>query len=207
MRSFKDKFPNLSDDKLLIKKKLWEREQDERIKLIESLRTMDLVKKMRKILDDGDDDLGSYFDFPGWDNGGIVSDPPIAGARLEFYRADGSIAIGETDENGRFTLPPLFYSGFIIAKGGIDTVNGLEFKFVVILPSPINAVLLSRVTTVELFANTSYESFIKSNVNVGYTVVFETDRTTLFCSELILIISPAATLAAVDPLIVALFVV
>lgn len=128
MRSFKDKFPNISDDKLLIKKKLWEREQDERIKLIESLRTMDLVKKMRKMLDDGDDDLGSYFDFPGWDQGGIVSDPPIAGARLEFYRADGSIAIGETDENGRFTLPPLFYSGFIIAKGGIDTVNGLEFK-------------------------------------------------------------------------------
>lgn len=127
MKSFRDKFLDISEEELLVKRRLWEREQEERKKLIESLKTSELGKKIRKFLDEGDDDFGGYFDFPGWDQG-VVSDPPIAGARLEFYRADGSIAFGETDENGRFRLPPLFYSGYIIAKGGIDTVSGLEFK-------------------------------------------------------------------------------
>jgi len=128
MKSFKDKFPNISDSELSIKKKLWEKEQGEKRNLIESLKTQELGKKIKKFLDEGDDDFGGYVDFPGWDQGGIVSDPPIAGATLEFYRSDGSIAFGKTDENGKFDLPPLFYNGFIIAKGGKDTVTGLDFK-------------------------------------------------------------------------------
>lgn len=127
MKSFRDKYPGLTEEQLRIKYKLWEKEKEREKQLLESLRKRD-KNPFRE--DDEGDEGGVYdgsLDIDG--THGIVSDAVLVGATVTFIYGRGSvIKTTTTDSQGRFIVPRSFGSGRIIVTGGIDAVNGLPYK-------------------------------------------------------------------------------
>lgn len=125
MKSFREKYPGLSEEQLRIKYLVWKKEKEREQELFESLK-----KKLPFAYDEGDGDTGDYFvaDFGNGGFSGIASDATLSGAHVTFLYPSGSIKTSYTDNNGSFQTPPDFSSGDIIIKGGIDTVTGLEYK-------------------------------------------------------------------------------
>jgi len=126
MKSFRDKYPGLSEEQLRIKYKLWEREKEREKQLLESLKKRNPFRE-----DDDDGEAGMYdgaLDIDG--THGVVSDAVLVGANVTFiYSGNGApIRYTTTDSDGRFIVPRSFGSGKIIVSGGIDAVNGLPYK-------------------------------------------------------------------------------
>jgi len=139
MKSFREKYPGLSEEQLRIKYKIWERERKlEEELLAEKEKQKDLYESIRRrnpfSRKDGDEDTG------GWDEGfsadfgnpgsghGVVSDAALSGSLITFIYPDGTTRNTITDKSGEFDAPQDFYEGDIIVTGGIDTVNGLPYK-------------------------------------------------------------------------------
>jgi hypothetical protein len=122
MRSFRDKFPGLTEEQIRIKYKIWEREKQREIELLESLK-----RKIPFKFDEGDDDTGDY-GFGG-DLGfhGFVSDAAIKDSTITFIYPDGLTKTTATDHEGGFDTPIDFKEGDILVKGGTDTVTGMPF--------------------------------------------------------------------------------
>lgn len=126
MKSFRDKYPGLTEDQLRIKYKVWEREKERQRLLEES-------KKYKSPWDTHEhDDGGAYsgiFDVDS-SQSGIVSDGAIRGASVSFIYPDnlsykGSIVNTISNDNGSFLIPRSFGSGRVSVYGGTDTVLGL----------------------------------------------------------------------------------
>lgn len=126
MRSFREKYPGLTEEQLRIKYKIWEREKQREQELYESLK-----KKIPFWYRDGDDDTGDYAifgDFGSHGTSGVASDAPLSGAEVSFLYADGSIRKEYTDLEGKFTTPSDFYEGDIVVRGGKDIVTGVDYQ-------------------------------------------------------------------------------
>lgn len=126
MKSFRDKYPGLTEEQLRIKYKLWEREKEREKQLLESLKRKNPFRE-----DDDDGEAGVYdgsLDIDG--THGIVSDAVLVGATVTFVfsGSDGIVKTTFTDAEGRFIVPRSFGSGRIIVTGGVDAVNGLPYK-------------------------------------------------------------------------------
>jgi hypothetical protein len=126
MKSFRDKYPGLSEEQLRIKYKLWEREKEREKQLLESLKRKNPFRE-----DDDEGESGFYdgaLDIDG--THGIVSDAVLVGATVTFIYSGNSAPVRytTTDSEGRFIVPRSFGSGKIIVSGGIDAVNGLPYK-------------------------------------------------------------------------------
>lgn len=126
MRDFLYKYPGLNPEEARIRHKIWLKEREHELKLLEAL------KRKNPFNDNEDEDFGSWDNslytgdgFPG--HQGVVSDAAISGANLTFVYPDGSVKYSITDQFGRFETPIDFTKGDIIATGGIDTVTGLPF--------------------------------------------------------------------------------
>ena len=128
MKSFRSKYPGLTEEQIRIKYKLWEKEKEREKHLLESLKNRKIKNPFRRDDDDGEE--GAYdgsLDVDG--NHGIVSDAALVGARVDFiYQGGGIIKTAITDNEGKFNIPRSFGSGDIIVSGGIDSVNGLAYK-------------------------------------------------------------------------------
>jgi hypothetical protein len=128
MKSFRDKYPGLTEEQLRIKYKLWEKEKEREKQLLESLRKKD-KNPFREDDDEGESGLyDGALDIGG--NHGIVSDAVLVGATVTFVYSggDGLVKKAITDSDGRFLVPRSFGSGRIIVSGGVDAVNGLPYK-------------------------------------------------------------------------------
>lgn len=128
MKSFRDKYPGLSEEQLRIKYKLWEKEKEREKQLLESLKKKD-KNPFRE--DDEEGDTGLYdgsLDIGGTQ--GIVSDAVLVGSTVTFIYngGEGLIKTTITDSDGKFVVPRSFGSGQIIVSGGIDAINGLPYK-------------------------------------------------------------------------------
>ena len=140
MKSFREKYPGLSEEQLRIKYKIWERERKlEEELLAEKEKQKELYESIRRrnpfSKKDGDEDTG------GWDEGfsadfgnpaggghGVVSDATLSGSLVTFIYPDGTTKNTITDQSGEFDAPEDFFEGDITVTGGIDTVNGLPYK-------------------------------------------------------------------------------
>jgi hypothetical protein len=126
MKSFRNKYPGLSEEQLRIKHKIWEREKEREKQLLESL------KRKNPFREDDEGDNGAVYD-GALDIGGahgVVSDAVLVGARVNFIYSgsEGIVKTTFTDTDGRFIVPRSFGSGRIVVSGGIDAVNGLPYK-------------------------------------------------------------------------------
>ncbi len=137
MKSFRSKYPGLSEEQLRIKYKIWEREKQLKEELQkESFRKFKLYEEKKRknpfSRDDGDEDTGGWnvsADFGSSSNGhGVVSDAALKGAKVTFIYPDGSTKYIITDENGEFDAPSDFLEGDILVTGGFDVVTGLPYK-------------------------------------------------------------------------------
>lgn len=126
MKSFREKYPGLSEEQLRIKYKIWEREKQREQEIYEALK-----KRIPFSERDGDDDTGDYASFGDFGTPGVLgiaSDAPLSGAEVSFIYTNGSIRKEFTDLEGKFTTPSDFYEGDIIVRGGKDIVTGLDYK-------------------------------------------------------------------------------
>lgn len=126
MKSFRNKYPGLTEEQIRIKHKLWEKEKEREKQLLESL------KRKNPFREDDEGDAGAVYD-GGMDIGGyhgVVSDAVLVGATVNFIYAgrEGIIKTTFTDSNGKFVIPRSFGSGRVVVSGGIDAVNGLPYK-------------------------------------------------------------------------------
>lgn len=142
MKSFREKYPGLTEEQLRIKYKIWEREnrlkeEIERQKILKIQLHESLKRKNPFSRKDGDEDTGGWedsginvsADFGSSASGhGVVSDAALSGAKISFVYSDGRIEYGISDENGEFDSPNDFTEGDIIVSGGIDTVTGVPYK-------------------------------------------------------------------------------
>ena len=129
MKSFRNKYPGLSENQLLIKYKIWQREKETQRLLNEAEERKKYKDPFSKKNDTGED--GAYdgaLDVDG--SHGVVSDAALVGARVNFLYANsgGLIKTTITDFEGRFNIPRSFGSGEIYINGGIDAVNGLPYR-------------------------------------------------------------------------------
>jgi hypothetical protein len=123
MKSFRDKFPGLTEEQIRIKHKIWEREKIREMEILESLK-----RKIPFYKDDGDEDTGAW-GFGGDINfHGFVSDAAIKDATVTFLYPGGMTKTTTTDQEGGFDTPLDFREGDIIVKGGVDTVTGIPYK-------------------------------------------------------------------------------
>lgn len=123
MKSFRAKYPNLSEEQLQVKYKIWQREKEREEELLEALK-----RKIPFREDDGDEDTGSYGDSFGGDFGnGVISDAVLSGALITFVYNDGTTKTSYSDGEGKFDIPEDFSSGDIITSGGFDVVTGIPF--------------------------------------------------------------------------------
>jgi hypothetical protein len=130
MRSFREKYPGLSEDQLRIKYKIWQKEKETQRLLNEAEEKKKYKDPFRR--DDDDGETGAYdgaLDISS-DHTGVVSDAALVGARVDFLYAHsgGLIKTAITNSEGKFNTPRSFGSGQIIISGGIDAVNGLPYK-------------------------------------------------------------------------------
>jgi len=129
MKSFRSKYPGLTEEQIQIKYKLWEKEKEREKHLLESLKNRKIKNPFKRDDDDGEE--GAYdgsLDIDGTQ--GIVSDAALVGARVDFIypNSGGLIKTAITDSEGRFNVPKSFGSGDIMVTGGIDAVNGLHYR-------------------------------------------------------------------------------
>ena len=130
MRSFREKYPGLSEDQLRIKYKIWQREKETKRLLNEAEEKKKYKNPFSKKNEDGEE--GAYdgsLDI-NQQHTGIVSDAALVGARVDFIYAHsgGLIKTAISDSEGRFNIPRSFGSGQIVVSGGIDAVNGLPYR-------------------------------------------------------------------------------
>jgi hypothetical protein len=125
MKSFREKYPGLTEEQLRIKYKIWEKEKEREQQIYEALK-----KKIPFSYEEGDSDTGDYFVgvFGNGGFSGVASDATLSGAQVIFLYSDGSIKNSTTDSFGVFQTPSDFSEGDIIIKGGIDTVTGLAYN-------------------------------------------------------------------------------
>lgn len=130
MRSFREKYPGLSEDQLRIKYKIWEREKETQRLLNEAEEKKKYKDPFSKKNENGEE--GAYDGALDIISGhtGVVSDAALVGARVDFLYAysGGLIKTAITDSEGKFNIPRSFGSGEIVVRGGIDSVNGLPYK-------------------------------------------------------------------------------
>jgi hypothetical protein len=127
MKSFRSKYPGLTEEQIRIKYKLWEKEKEREKQLLESLKNRKIKNPFKRDDDDGEE--GAYdggLDIDG--SHGIVSDAALVGANVNFIYQGGLVKTAITDNEGKFNIPRSFGSGDIIVSGGIDAVNGLPYK-------------------------------------------------------------------------------
>jgi len=126
MKSFRDKFPGLTEEQIRIKYKLWEKEKEREKEIRESI---ERKRKNPFKEDDEGDEGGAYagsLDVDG--THGVVSDAALVSSDVTFYYNNGNKVFTKTDPNGLFNVPRSFGSGYITVDGGIDSVNGLSYK-------------------------------------------------------------------------------
>lgn len=122
MKSFRAKFPGLTEEQIRIKHKIWEREREREMELMESLK-----KKLPFSYDEGDGDTGDWAFGGDLGSHGFVSDAAIKGANVTFIYTNGTSKTTTTDDEGGFDTPQDFSEGDISVKGGVDTVTGMPF--------------------------------------------------------------------------------
>lgn len=130
MRSFREKYPGLSEDQLRIKYKIWQREKEIQRILNEAEEKKKYKNPFSKKNENGEE--GAYdgaLDINS-SHTGVVSDAALVGARVDFIYAysGGLIKTAISDSEGRFNIPRSFGSGEIVVHGGIDSVNGLPYR-------------------------------------------------------------------------------
>jgi len=129
VKSFREKYPGLTEEQLRIKYKIWEREKERERQLNEAERKRKYKNPFRRDDDDGEE--GSYDGSLDVDyaNHGIISDAAIVGADVIFQYPStiGTVKYTKSDSSGVFLVPMSFGQGNVIIKGGIDTVNGLPY--------------------------------------------------------------------------------
>ena len=126
MKSFRDKFPGLTEEQIRIKYKLWEKEKEKEKEIRESI---ERKRKNPFKEDDEGDEGGAYaggLDLNG--THGVVSDAALVSSDVTFSYSNGNKVFTKTDSNGLFNVPRSFGSGYIIVDGGVDSVNGLSYK-------------------------------------------------------------------------------
>lgn len=125
MKSFRDKFPGLTEEQIRIKYKLWEKEKEREKELRESIE-----KRRNPFKKDDDGDEGATYagslDTDGTQ--GVVSDAALVSSSVSFYYNNGNKVFTKTDIDGRFSIPRSFGQGFVLVNGGVDSVNGLPYK-------------------------------------------------------------------------------
>lgn len=128
MKSFRDKFPGLTEEQIRIKYKLWEKEREREKELLESLKKKKSPFRIKD--DDGEEGFydGSLDIYAG--HQGVVSDAVLVGANIFFRNDDLSVAskYSISDSEGRFNTPRSFGRGSVIISGGVDSVNGLLYN-------------------------------------------------------------------------------
>lgn len=126
MKSFRDKFPGLTEDQIRIKYKLWEKEKEREKELRESIER----KRRNPFREDDDGDEGASYsgslDVDG--THGVVSDAALVSSDVTFFYNNGNKVFTKTDSSGSFNIPRSFGDGSVIVNGGIDSVNGLTYK-------------------------------------------------------------------------------
>jgi hypothetical protein len=130
MKSFRNKYPGLSENQLLIKYKIWQREKETQRLLNEAEEKKKYKDPFSKKNEDGEE--GAYdgaLDIIS-NHMGVVSDAALVGARVNFIYAysGGLIKTAISDSEGKFNIPRSFGSGEIVVNGGIDAVNGLPYR-------------------------------------------------------------------------------
>jgi hypothetical protein len=126
MKSFRDKFPGLTEEQIRIKYKLWEKEKEKEKEIRESIER----KRKNPFKEDDEGDEGGVYagslDLDG--THGVVSDAALVSSDVTFSYSNGNKVFTKTDSNGLFNVPRSFGSGYIIVNGGVDSVNGLSYK-------------------------------------------------------------------------------
>ena len=131
MKSFRSKYPGLTEEQLQIKYKIWEREK-ERMRLLEESQNKKKIKDPFSKKDENDD-MGAYdgsLDV-NYAITGVISDASIVGSEISFIYSQNLKNVTKTtfsDSSGRFNIPRSFGSGTIVARGGMDTVLGIPYK-------------------------------------------------------------------------------
>jgi hypothetical protein len=125
MKSFRDKFPGLTEEQIRIKYKIWEKEKEREKQLRESIER----RRRNPFKEDDEGDEGASYsgslDIDG--THGIVSDAALIGSNVTFFYQNGNKTFTKTDSKGAFNVPRSFGDGYIIVDGGIDSVNGLPY--------------------------------------------------------------------------------
>jgi len=125
MKSFRDKFPGLTEEQIRIKYKIWEKEKEREKQLRESIER----RRRNPFKEDDEGDEGASYtgslDVDG--THGVVSDAALVGSDITFFYHNGNRVFTKTDSNGAFNVPRSFGDGCVIANGGIDLVNGLSY--------------------------------------------------------------------------------
>ena len=126
MKSFRDKFPGLTEEQIRIKYKLWEKEKEKEKEIRESIER----KRKNPFKEDDEGDEGGVYAGSLDLNGthGVVSDAALVSSDVTFSYSNGNKVFTKTDSNGLFNVPRSFGSGYIIVDGGVDSVNGLSYK-------------------------------------------------------------------------------
>jgi hypothetical protein len=130
MRSFREKYPGLSEDQLRIKYKIWQREKETQRLLNEAEEKKKYKDPFSKKNENGEE--GAYdgaLDIIS-SHTGVVSDAALVGANVNFLYAysGGLVKTAISNSEGRFNIPRSFGSGEIVVNGGIDAVNGLPYR-------------------------------------------------------------------------------
>jgi hypothetical protein len=127
MKSFREKYPGLTEEQLRIKYKIWERER-ERERQINEAEQKKRYRNPFKEDDEGDEGAGysGSLDIDG--THGVVSDAALVSSSVVFYSNTGSKIFTKSDIEGRFNVPRSFGQGFVLVEGGIDSVNGIDYK-------------------------------------------------------------------------------
>jgi hypothetical protein len=130
MKSFREKYPGLTEEQLRIKHKIWEREKERERLLTEAREKKKIRDPFRE--DDEDGEVGVYDGGLDIDQGNIavISDGPIVGANVTFiYPAyQGTTKYTKSRKDGSFLVPRSFGLGNIIISGGIDTITGIPYN-------------------------------------------------------------------------------
>lgn len=131
MKSFREKYPGLTEEQLRIKYKIWQREKERERLLNEA----EEKKKIRDPFsrDDDDGETGAYDGALDIDQGntGVVSDAAIEGAQITFMYPPSSGGLAKyttSDSNGKFLVPRSFGSGTIIINSGIDSIIKVPYR-------------------------------------------------------------------------------
>lgn len=127
MKSFREKHPGLTEEQLKIKYKIWEREK-EREREINEAEQKKRYRNPFKEDDEGDEGSGyaGSLDIDG--SHGVVSDAALASSGISFCYNNGNKVFTKSGTDGRFNIPRSFGQGFVLVEGGVDSVNGLDYK-------------------------------------------------------------------------------